>query len=63
VTLLFLATQLPSLQTGLFTQPLTGPQWLAVIGLALVLPVVVESSKLMPPRRAPLQPANVLATR
>ena len=45
VVLIFLATQLPSLQRGLLTQPLTGPQWLMSIGLALALPVVIEVGK------------------
>jgi Ca2+-transporting ATPase len=35
------------------TQPLSGLQWLATIGLALLLPVVVEVSKWMRRRRAP----------
>ena len=38
VAMIFLATQLPSLQRGMLTTPLTGPQWLAAIGLALALP-------------------------
>jgi len=45
VAMIFLATQLPNLQRGMLTQPLTGPQWLAAIGLALALPVVIEASK------------------
>jgi Ca2+-transporting ATPase len=51
--MLFLATQLPSLQSGLVTRPLTGAQWLASIGLALVLPAVVEGRKWIIRRRAP----------
>ncbi len=38
VTLIFLATQLPSLQQGMLTTPLNGPRWLEAIGLALALP-------------------------
>ena len=53
VTLLFLATELPHLQSGLLTTSLTGPQWLASIGLALVLPLVIEGSKWIRRRRAP----------
>ena len=53
LVLVFLATQLPGLQHGMLTQSLTGPQWLLCIGLALVLPVVVESWKLIRRRRAP----------
>jgi Ca2+-transporting ATPase len=53
VAMIFLATQLPSLQRGMLTAPLTGPQWLAAIGLALALPVVIEVGKLVRRRRAP----------
>src|SRR5262249_44706965 len=53
VAMIFLATQLPSLQRGMLTQTLTGPQWLAAIGLALVLPVVIEGSKWLRRRRTP----------
>jgi P-type Ca2+ transporter type 2C len=42
VVLLVLSTELNFLQHGLLTQGLSGLQWLACIGLALVLPVVVE---------------------
>jgi Ca2+-transporting ATPase len=37
----------------LLTQPLTGRQWLACIGLALLLPIVIEGSKWVRRRRAP----------
>ena len=40
-----LATELAFLQRALLTQSLTGPQWLACLGLALVLPIVVEVDK------------------
>ena len=53
LTLIFLATQLPRLQSGLLTTSLTGPQWLAAIGLALVLPIVVEGGKWIRRRRMP----------
>jgi Ca2+-transporting ATPase len=53
MTTIFLATQLPSLQSSLLTQRLTGPQWLAAISLALVLPVVIELGKLLRRRRSP----------
>jgi P-type Ca2+ transporter type 2C len=52
VVTVFLATQLPNLQKGMLTQPLTGPQWLAAIGLALALPLVIEGSKLIRRHRA-----------
>jgi Ca2+-transporting ATPase len=45
VALVVLATELDFLQSGLLTQSLTGGEWLACIGLALVLPVVVEVDK------------------
>jgi Ca2+-transporting ATPase len=53
VALLVLATTLPRLQAGLLTASLTGPQWLASIGLALALPVVIELSKWIRRRRLP----------
>src|SRR3954451_20209199 len=43
--LLVLSTTLDFLEHGLMTQPLSGLQWPACIGLALVLPVVVELDK------------------
>jgi Ca2+-transporting ATPase len=33
------------MQQWLLTQPLTGPQWAAVLGLSLVMPIVVEVDK------------------
>jgi P-type Ca2+ transporter type 2C len=51
VTLLFLATQLPTLQKGLLTTTLTPPEWLICAGLAALLPVVVELTKLVRRRR------------
>ena len=53
IALIFLATQLPSLQPGMLTTPLNGPQWLEAIGLALALPVVIEANKWLRRRRAP----------
>ena len=53
IALVFLATQLPSLQSGMLTQALTGPQWLAALGLALLLPIVIELGKLLRRRRQP----------
>jgi Ca2+-transporting ATPase len=44
------STQFGFLQQWLLTTSLTGPQWAAVLGLALVMPVVVEIDKLI--RRA-----------
>ncbi|HET6752926.1 MAG TPA: cation-transporting P-type ATPase [Jiangellaceae bacterium] len=57
VALVVLATELRFLQHGLLTQALTGPQWLACIGLALVVPVVVEVDKWVR-RRRHQQPAE-----
>jgi Ca2+-transporting ATPase len=72
VALIVLATMLPGLQNGLMTTSLTGPQWRASIGLALVLPLVIETSKWVRRRRmsnvAPIDvqqavaPARGLAT-
>ncbi|HEY5879699.1 MAG TPA: HAD-IC family P-type ATPase, partial [Nakamurella sp.] len=45
VVLTVLSTELPFAQAGLLTQPLTGQQWLACLGLALVTPVLVEGEK------------------
>ena len=43
--LLVLSTELDFLQNGLLAQSRTGLQWLACIGLALVMPIVVEIDK------------------
>jgi Ca2+-transporting ATPase len=51
--LLVLATELRFLQKGLLTQSLTGLQWLACIGLALVVPIVVEVDKWIRRRQQP----------
>jgi Ca2+-transporting ATPase len=53
VVLLVLATHVDFLQQSLLTQPLTGPQWLACLALALALPVVVETVKLIRRGRVP----------
>ncbi|MGE5225904.1 MAG: cation-translocating P-type ATPase, partial [Planctomycetaceae bacterium] len=61
VALVFLGTELPHLQTGLMTASLTGLQWLAVIGLASLLPIVVEGGKWIRRRRLPpVAPADVV---
>src|SRR6185436_8415000 len=52
VVMLFLATQLPTLQAGLLTTPLTPHEWLTSAGLAALLPVVVELGKWFRRRRA-----------
>jgi Ca2+-transporting ATPase len=51
--LIVLATLLPTLQRGMLTTSLSGLQWLAATGLALLLPVVIETSKWLRRRRAP----------
>jgi len=53
LVMIVLATQLPVLQSGLLTQSLTGREWLACIGLALLLPVVIEGNKWLRRRRTP----------
>ena len=53
VAILFLATELPHLQGALLTVSLTGGQWAACIGLALLLPLVIEISKWVRRRRSP----------
>ena len=53
VGLIFLAAQLPALQAGLLTTSLTGMQWLECIGLALLLPLVIEVAKWIRRRRGP----------
>ena len=52
VAMLYLATELPGLQRALLTVPLSGSEWLACIGLAMLLPVVIESAKWVRRRRA-----------
>jgi P-type Ca2+ transporter type 2C len=63
--LMVLATELAFLQRGLLTQSLTGLQWLACLGLALILPVVVELDKWIRRRHitapAPASPPEVVA--
>jgi Ca2+-transporting ATPase len=44
---IYLATELPGLQTGLLTTALTGQQWFACFGLAALLPLVIEGRKLL----------------
>jgi len=51
VVLLFLATQLPTLQSGLLTVSLSPRQWLTCVGLAALLPIVVELDKVVRRRR------------
>jgi Ca2+-transporting ATPase len=53
VVLVVLATELGFLQRGLMTTSLDGLQWLACLGLALILPVVVEADKWIRRRRLP----------
>ena len=53
VSLIALATELPRLQATLLTTSLTGAQWAACIGLALLLPVVIEGSKWIRRRQLP----------
>jgi P-type Ca2+ transporter type 2C len=57
VALMFLATQLPTLQRGLLTVPLTPHQWLTCAGLAALLPLVVEVGKVVRRRRHRSEPS------
>ena len=59
LAMIVLATELPGLQKGLLTVSLTGTQWLACLGLAALLPLVIETGKWIrrqahgrPPRRS-----------
>jgi Ca2+-transporting ATPase len=52
--LVVLATELPMAQKGFMTQSLTGTQWLIVVGLSLIGPVVVEADKWIRRRRSPV---------
>lgn len=57
--LIVLATELPFMQARFMTEPLTGRQWLVVLGLALISPIVVEVDKWIRRRRAPrLSPSD-----
>jgi Ca2+-transporting ATPase len=53
VILLVLATELNFLQRGLLTESLSGKEWLACIGLALIVPIVVEVDKWLRRRNLP----------
>jgi Ca2+-transporting ATPase len=52
VFLIVLATELPGLQRELHTESLTGRQWFACLGLAAVLPLVIEGRKWLLRHRA-----------
>ena len=58
VVMVFLATQLPTIQGGLLTEPLSPRQWLTCAGLAAILPIVVEVGKVIRKRRRP-QPVTL----
>ena len=45
MTMIVLAAELPALQSGLLTAPMSGRQWFACVGLALLLPIVIEARK------------------
>ena len=53
--MVILATELPGLQRSLLTTSLTSREWLACLGLAALLPIVVETGKWIR-RRAPQEP-------
>jgi P-type Ca2+ transporter type 2C len=52
VVAIYLATQLPGLQKGLLTAPLSGRQWFACVGLAALVGVVIEGRKWLLRREA-----------
>lgn len=52
----FLATELPTLRDGLGTTPLSPREWLVCLGLAALLPLVVETGKLVRRRRERREP-------
>ena len=52
VALVVLATRVDFLQQGMLTQPLTGPQWLACLGLALRAADRRRDGQMDPPRPA-----------
>ena len=56
VILVVLATELDFLQGWLTTQSLSGGQWLACLGLALLLPIVAEVDKAIMRHRAATPP-------
>jgi Ca2+-transporting ATPase len=60
--LIVLATELNVLQRGLLTQSLTGDQWLACLGLALIVPIVVEVDKWIRRRNLPAPAATDVNT-
>jgi Ca2+-transporting ATPase len=53
VAMVFLATQLPTLRSGLLTVPLTPHEWFVCAALAALLPVAVELGKVARRRRRP----------
>ncbi len=60
VLMMFLATQLPTLQQALLTTSLSPLQWLVCVLLAAALPIVVEISKAIRRRRSvPPEPVDV----
>ena len=45
MAMIVLAGELPALQKALLTAPMSGRQWFACVGLALLLPIVIEARK------------------
>jgi P-type Ca2+ transporter type 2C len=45
--------ELPGLQKGLLTTELSGRRWFACLGLAALLPIVIEGRKWLRRRRTP----------
>ena len=65
VGMVFLATQLPTLRSGLLTVPLTPHEWFVCTALAALLPIAVELGKAVRRRRRPgaatVSPEDVVA--
>ena len=50
--MIMLATELPTLQDALPAESLSARQWFACLGLAALLPLVIEGTKWLRRRRA-----------
>jgi P-type Ca2+ transporter type 2C len=61
MVMIVLATELPGLQKALLTEELTGLQWFACVGLAMLVGIVIEGRKWLRRRRAPAAALDVPA--
>jgi Ca2+-transporting ATPase len=62
IVMLVLATELPGLRRALLTEEMTGLQWFACVGLAALLPLVIEGNKWFRRRHAPAIGGDVEST-